>query len=128
MIRSSYAVMAAVLAALGATLPARQATAGPAGPVLHVSSHLAAASRVALDGRAAVTAPGYGSVETPAAPGRHRLTVSGPGGVGYSGVLVLAPGALMRWHGRAYWCVNLLKDRLEPYSRDECREEVTDAG
>ncbi|HEY3887554.1 MAG TPA: hypothetical protein VGL73_03200 [Caulobacteraceae bacterium] len=115
-------------AALGAALMACGATAAPAGPVLHISSHLAKAARVSVDGHAAVTAPGDGSVNTPSAAGRHSLKVTSPGGVAYTGTLTLAPASLMHWHGRDYWCVNLLKDRLEPYSHDECQEEVTDAG
>ena len=99
-----------------------------AGPVLHISSHMARKARVSVDGRPAVTAPGYGEVETPIATGTHRLKVTGPGGVAYTGSLSLAPGSLMHWHGRSYWCVNLLKNRLEPYTHDECQEEVTDAG
>jgi hypothetical protein len=97
-------------------------------PLLHISSHLAKAARVSVDGRAAVTAPGYGSVNTPVAAGKHSLKVTAPGGVSYTGALTLAPSSLLHWHGHDYWCVNLLKDQLEPYSHDECQEEVTDAG
>lgn len=103
------------------------AQAAPHGPVLHISSHLPRAAKVSVDGRPAVTAPRYGSVETPVAAGDHLLAVTAPG-VAYRGRLHLQPGALMRWRGRAYWCVNLLKDALEPYTREECQEEVTDAG
>ena len=122
MIRWAYAG----IAVLGAAIMAPAAMA--AGPVLHISSHLAKASRVSVDGRPAVSAPGYGSVNTPVAAGKHSLKVTSPGGVAYSGALTLAPSSLMHWHGRDYWCVNLLKDQLEPYSHDECQEEVTDAG
>lgn len=113
---------------LGLVILAPVAMGATAGPVLHISSHLAKAARVSVDGRPAVTAPGYGSVETPAAAGPHKLKVTAPGGVAYTGALTLKPGTLMHWHGRDYWCVNLLKDQLEPYSHDECQEEVTDAG
>jgi hypothetical protein len=115
-------------AGLGVALSASAAMAAPAGPVLHISSHLAKAARVSLDGRAAVTAPGEGQVETPVVAGRHSLKVNGPDGFTYTGSLTLTPATRMHWHGRDYWCVNLLKDRLEPYSRDECQEEVSDAG
>jgi hypothetical protein len=102
--------------------------ASAAGPVLHISSHLAKAARVSIDGRAAVSAPGYGAVNRPVGAGKHSLTVTSPGGVSYTGALTLTTSSLMHWHGRDYWCVNLLKDRLEPYTHDECQEEVTDAG
>jgi hypothetical protein len=114
---------------LGAAILAPAAIgAVAAGPVLHISSHLAKTSRVSVDGHAAVSAPGYGSVNTPVTAGKHSLKVTGPGGVSYTGALTLMPSSLMHWHGRDYWCVNLLKDQLEPYSHDECQEEVTDAG
>jgi hypothetical protein len=119
----------AIAVGLGAAILAPAAMgASAAGPVLHISSHLAKASRVSVDGRPAVTAPGYGSVNTSVAAGKHSLKVTSPGGVAYTGSLTLAPPSLMHWHGRDYWCVNLLKDQLEPYSHDECQEEVTDAG
>jgi hypothetical protein len=104
------------------------AGAAPGGPVLHISSHLPAAAKVSVDGRPVVVAPGYGSVETPIAAGPHVLAVTAPGGVAYRRPLNLRPQILMHWHGRAYWCVNLLREGVEPYSRDECQEDVTDAG
>jgi hypothetical protein len=116
------------MAVLGAAFTASAAVGASAGPVLHISSHLARNARVSVDGRPAVTAPGYGEVETPIAAGKHSLKVTAPGGVAYTGSLSVAPGSLLHWHGRSFWCVNLLKDQLEPYSHDECQEEVTDAG
>ncbi len=119
----------AIVVGLGAAIAAPAAIGASAGgPVLHISSHLAKAAQVSVDGHAAVTAPGYGSVQTLVGAGKHSLKITAPGGVAYSGSLTLAPSSLMHWHGRDYWCVNLLKDQLEPYSHDECQEEVTDAG
>ena len=116
------------MAVLGVAFAAPAAMAASASPVLHISSHLAQNARVSVDGRPAVTAPGYGEVETPIAAGKHRLKVTAPGGVDYTGSLSVAPGSLLHWHGRSFWCVNLLKNQLEPYTHDECQEEVTDAG
>ncbi len=97
------------------------------GPVLHISSHLSDNAQVSVDGKPAVTAPGDGSVETPIVGGAHKLQVTAPH-VAYTKPLMLKPAMMMRWHGRSYWCVNLLKDGLEPYSKAECEEEVEDAG
>jgi hypothetical protein len=116
------------MAILGVAFTAPAAFGASAGPVLHISSHLARNARVSVDGRPAVTAPGEGEVETPIAAGKHSLKVTAPGGVAYTGSLTVAPGSLLHWHGRSFWCVNLLKDQLEPYTHDECEEEVTDAG
>jgi hypothetical protein len=116
------------LAAAVGLLCASGAEAAPGRPILHISSHLSQAARVSVDGAAPLSAPGEGSVETPVAAGAHVLKVAGPGDVAYQGALTLDAHQLMRWHGRAYWCVNLLQDRLEPYTRDECQEEVTDGG
>jgi hypothetical protein len=117
-------------ACIALTLAATAPTAGSSTPggVLHISSHLPSAAQVSIDGRPAVTAPGEGEVEATVAAGAHVLKVTGPGGVAYTGHLNLRTSQLMHWHGRAYWCVNLLKTALEPYSRSECQEEVTDAG
>jgi hypothetical protein len=116
------------MAVLGVSFAAPAAFAASAGPVLHISSHLSKNARVSVDGRPAVTAPGEGEVETPVAAGKHSLKVTAPGGVSYTGSLTVAPPSLLHWHGRSFWCVNLLKDQLEPYTHDECEEEVTDAG
>jgi len=124
MVRWAYAGMAV----LGVAFSASAAIGAPAGPVLHISSHLAKNAKVSVDGRPTLTAPGEGEVETPIAAGKHSLKVTAPGGVSYTGLLTVAPGSLLHWHGRSFWCVNLLKDQLEPYSHDECEEEVTDAG
>ena len=124
MVRWAYAGMAV----MGVAFTAPAAFGASAGPVLHISSHLARNARVSVDGRPAVTAPGYGEVETPIAAGKHSLKVTAPGGVAYTGSLTVASGSLLHWHGRSFWCVNLLKDQLEPYTHDECQEEVTDAG
>jgi hypothetical protein len=118
----------ALITIAGLALAGSASAAGPGGPVLHISSHLDHAAKVSVDGRPAVVAPGDGSVETPIAAGDHVLSVTAPGGVAYRGHLHLTAPILMHWHGRAYWCVNLLKNALEPYSKDECQEEVTDAG
>jgi hypothetical protein len=117
-----------LMAITSLALAGSAAAAGPGGPVLHISSHLDHAAKVSVDGRPAVVAPGDGSVETPIAAGDHVLSVTAPGGVSYHGQLDLKPTILMHWHGRAYWCVNLLKNALEPYGKDDCQEEVTDAG
>jgi hypothetical protein len=106
--------------------PARPAAA-PAS-VLHISSHLAEDAQVSVDGKPAVTAGGYGSTTTPVAAGHHTLKVSSAEGVSYTGTLDLKPEDLMSWKGKGYWCVNLLESALEPYSKDECQEDVTDAG
>jgi hypothetical protein len=103
------------------------AAAAP-GPVLHISSHLDDNAQVSVDGKPAVTAPGDGSVETPIAGGAHKLQVTAPHRVSYAKPLMLKPSMMMHWHGRSYWCVNLLKDGLEPYSKAECEEEVEDGG
>ncbi|HEX7758692.1 MAG TPA: hypothetical protein VF459_04270 [Caulobacteraceae bacterium] len=104
----------------------------PAGPAaataLHISSHLAEAAKVAVDGGKAVTAPGYGSTVVTLGAGHHVLKVTSAEGATYQGTLDLKPGDLMTWHGKGYWCVNLLETSLEPYSKDECQEDVTDAG
>jgi len=118
-------IMALALA-LGWLPAAGQAAGG--GTVLHISSHLPTPAKVSIDGRPAVTAPGEGSVVAPIAAGDHVLKVTSAGGVSYEGRLTLRAAQLMRWHGRGYWCVNLLNNQLEPYSREECEEDVTDAG
>ncbi|MFI4934340.1 MAG: hypothetical protein ACHP7N_06955 [Caulobacterales bacterium] len=116
-----------VVAALALAVAAPAAGAGPK-LVLHISSHLPGAAKVSIDGAAAITAPGEGSVDAPIAAGVHSLEVTAAGGVAYQGKLELKTAQLMRWHGAGYWCVNLLDKALEPYSKDECQEEVTDAG
>ena len=119
---------AAVVLASGLMALASAAVSAGRGPVLHISSHLPTAARVSIDGRPPVTAPGEGQVETPITPGTHSLKVTGDHGVSYQGRLALDPAQIMRWHGRGYWCVNLLDHGLQPYSRDECEMDVTDAG
>src|SRR5580692_7598501 len=88
MVRWAYAGMAVVGVAL-----APAAMAASAGPVLHISSHLARNAHVSVDGRPVVIAPGYGEVETPIAAGKHSLKVTAPGGVNYTGSLTVAPGS-----------------------------------
>ena len=107
---------------------AAQAGAAGAPSVLHVSSHLPKAARASLDGKPAVSAPGYGSTNIPAAAGRHVLRIVTAAGVTYQTTLDLKPAQLMTWKGRGYWCVNLLDHSLEVYSTEDCQEEVTDAG
>ena len=105
------------------------AWAAPATPtVLHISSHLPKAAKVSLDGKPAISAPGYGSTNVPATAGRHVLRVTTPAGAAYAKTLDLQPQNLMTWKGRGYWCVNLLDHDLEVYSTENCEEEVTDAG
>jgi hypothetical protein len=106
---------------------AAKPAAAPA-TVLHISSHLAEGAQVSVDGKPAVTAPGYGSTVVGIAAGHHTLKVSSSDGVAYQGDLDLKPGDVMSWRGKGYWCVNLLENALEPYSKDECQEDVTDAG
>lgn len=119
----TWAMVAAAAAALGGAAWAR-----PAATVLHISSHLPKTARASLDGAPAVPAPGYGSTNVPAGAGRHTLRITTAAGVTYQQVLDLDPGKLMKWHGRGYWCVNLLERSFEVYSTEDCREEVTDAG
>lgn len=118
----------ALVGMLGMALAAPALPRTLAGQVLHISSHLAKDAQVSVDGLPAVVAPGYGSVNVPTAAGVHTLTVTSAGGVAYTGSLTLKPAAMMRWRDRGFWCVNLLKDAVEPYSKDECEEEVEDAG
>jgi hypothetical protein len=117
---------AALLA--GATLakPVHHAAGGAT--VLHISSHLAENAKVSVDGGKAVTAPGYGATVVTLGAGHHVLKVISAEGATYQGILELKPGDLMTWHGKGYWCVNLLETSLQPYSKDECQEDVTDAG
>jgi hypothetical protein len=107
---------------------ATQALAAGVPTVLHVSSHLPKAAKASLDGKPAVSAPGYGSTNIPAAAGRHVLKIVTAAGVTYQTTLDLKPAQLMTWKGRGYWCVNLLDHSLEVYSTEDCQEEVTDAG
>ena len=103
------------------------ASAGGA-TVLHISSHLAESASVVVDGAKPVTAPGYGSTAVTLAAGHHVLKVTSHEGATYQGTLDLKAVNLMAWRGKGYWCVNLLEATLEPYSKDECQEDVTDAG
>jgi hypothetical protein len=121
-VRAVAITMAAAMAGAAA------ATAGPLPTVLHIASHLPKTARASLDGRPAAAVPGYGSTVIPAAAGHHVLKVVTPAGVTYQAPLDLAPAKLMKWHGRGYWCVNLLEDSLEVYSTEDCQEDVTDAG
>ncbi|HWA64206.1 MAG TPA: hypothetical protein VG939_22750 [Caulobacteraceae bacterium] len=96
--------------------------------VLHISSHLAEPAQVSVDGAKAVTAPGYGSTTVSVAAGHHELRVISGEGVSYVASVDLAAGDLMTWKGKSYWCVNLLETSVERYSKEECQEDVTDAG
>ena len=116
--------LAAIILALGSAADA----AAPRATVLHVSSHLEKNARISLDGGRAATAPGYGSTSLATVSGHHVLKVTTAAGVTYSADLDLKAADLMSWHGRGYWCVNLLERSLETYSKDECQEDVTDAG
>lgn len=112
-----------------AALTAFAANAAPPAPtLLHISSHLAHQARASLDGAAAVSVPGYGSTNVPVAAGTHALKITTSAGATYATPLDLKVAALMRWHGKGYWCVNLLAHALEIYSTEDCEEEVTDAG
>ena len=119
-------ILATALAATLAALTANAAT--PALTLLHISSHLAHRARASLDGAAPVSAPGYGSTNVPVAAGTHSLKITTSTGATYVTPLDLKPAALMNWHGKGYWCVNLLARSLEVYSTEDCQEEVTDAG
>src|ERR1700761_4441914 len=116
------------LTALAACVAATQTLATVVPTVLHVSSHLPKAAKASLDGKPAVSAPGQGSTNLPAAAGRHVLKIVTAAGVTYQTTLDLKPAQLMTWKGRGYWCVNLLERSLEVYSAEDCQEEVTDAG
>jgi hypothetical protein len=118
----------ALATGLAVALAAGAASAAPARTVLHISSHLPTAAKASLDGGKPVTAPGEGSVVVAAAAGHHVLTVTTAAGVTYKAPLDLKPAALMTWHGKGYWCVNLLDKSLETYSTEDCEEDVTDAG
>ena len=96
--------------------------------LLHISSHLAENAKVAIDGAAPITAPGYGSTNASVAAGRHTLAVSSKDGVNYRGELNLDPAKLFKFEGKRYWCVNLLEKALEPYSKEECQMDVSDRG
>jgi len=102
----------------------------PATPaaILHISSHLAESATVLVDGAAAVTAPGYGSVETGIGAGKHVLTVTTEHGVRYTANVDLQTAILFRRGGKAYWCVNLLETEIQDYSAEECQMDVTDRG
>lgn len=116
------------LAAAAAALAARPSHhAGGGAAVLHISSHLAEAAQVTLDGKA-ITAPGYGSTTAPVAAGHHVMKVKSVNGVDYQAAIDLKLADLMTWKGKGYWCVNLLESSLQSYSSDECQEDVTDAG
>lgn len=125
--RRIVVIVAGAVTVVAAALVMNARAAAPE-PVLHISSHLEDSAQVSVDGRPAVTAPGYGSVETPIAGGAHTLQVTAPHGLAYKKPLMLKPSMMMRWHGHSYWCVNLLRGGLEPYSKSECEEEVEDAG
>jgi hypothetical protein len=116
-----------LLAALG-LLAAQGAGAAGIPTVLHISSHLAQTAGASLDGKPAVAAPGYSSTDVPVKAGRHVLKVTTAAGAAYQTKLDLKAANLMTWHGQGYWCVNLLAASLEVYSKEDCQEEVTDAG
>lgn len=107
---------------------ATQAGAAGAPTMLHISSHLPKVAKASLDGKPAVSAPGYGSTNIPAGVGHHVLKIVTAAGVTYQTALDLKPAQLMTWKGRGYWCVNLLERSLEVYSTEDCEEDVTDAG
>jgi len=119
----------AAAAAAVAAKPAHHHTAAPSGgaTVLHIASHLAEPAHVLVDGKP-ITAPGYGSTVVPVAAGHHVLKVTSEHGVNYQEAFDLKPGDLMTWQGKGYWCVNLLESSLQHYSREDCQEDVTDAG
>lgn len=126
------AITLSVIVALASTgvaaKPRRSARPPNQAYVLHISSHLAEDASVVVDKRSAVTAPGYGSTETPIAAGAHAVTVTSPDGVNYTEQLALDPARAVAFEGRRYWCVNLLESALQRYSQDECDMEVRDRG
>ena len=121
--RRTWSLTLAAFAAVAA-----QAVAASVSTVLHVSSHLPKTAKASLDGKPAVSAPGYGSTNVPAAAGPHVLKIVTAAGVAYEARLDLKPANLMTWKGKGYWCVNLLERSLQVYSTEDCEEEVTDAG
>jgi hypothetical protein len=120
--------LAAALIAGTTLLAAQDAGAAGAPTVLHISSHLPKTAKASLDGKPAVSVEGAGSTDVPAAAGHHVLKIVTSTGAAYTTPLNLTPSVLMRWHGKGYWCVNLLDHSMDIYSKDECEEEVTDAG
>jgi hypothetical protein len=122
------AVASLTIAADGAAKPRHAKPRPAAGYVLYVSSHLAEAAKVSIDGAAPVTAPGYGSTPTRITAGKHTLAVTSKEGVNYKGELTLDPANLFDFQGKRYWCVNLLETELQPYSKAECQEDVSDRG
>jgi hypothetical protein len=118
----------ALWASIFAAAAASSAAAPPRTTVLHVASHLPRNAKVWLDGGKAAVAPGYGSTILPVGAGHHLLKVTTAAGVTYQTPLDLKREALMTWHGRGYWCVNLLERSLQTYSTEDCEEDVTDAG
>jgi hypothetical protein len=117
-----------IVASVAAALAAAQAVAAGAPTMLHVSSNLPKAAKVSLDGGKLVSAPGQGSTNLAVTAGHHMLKVTTPTGVTYQAPLDLKAANLMTWHGKGYWCVNLLARSLDVYSTEDCEEEVGDAG
>jgi hypothetical protein len=115
--------MLLITGAMTAALPAAAATT-----VLHIDSHLPKAAKASLDGAKPVIAPSSAGVIIPVTAGTHVLRVTTAAGVTYQTTLDLKPAALMNWHGKGYWCVNLLETSLEVYSKEDCEEDVTDGG
>ena len=111
-----------------AGLLAAQGLGAAAPTLLHVASHLPKAAKVSLDGGKRVSAPGDGSTVLAVAAGHHVLMVITATGATYQAPLDLSPAKLMKWHGKGYWCVNLLEHSLEVYSTEDCEEDVGDAG
>jgi hypothetical protein len=120
-------IATALVAAL-ALLAAGSANAAGAPTVLHISSHLEKTAKASLDGRPAVSVEGAGATNVSAVAGRHVLKIVTATGATYTTALDLKASMLMKWHGKGYWCVNLLVHSMDKYDEDECREEVTDAG
>jgi hypothetical protein len=116
------------LAAIGMMAAASASWAAGGTTVLHIASHLPKAAKASLDGGKAVTVPGDGSTVVPVTAGSHALKVTTSTGVTYQTALDLKPAALMKWKGRGYWCVNLLKHSVDVYSAENCEEDVEDAG
>ena len=119
---------AALLCGAALAKTGRHAASAGGATVLHISSHLAESASVVVDGATPLTAPGYGSTVVALSAGHHVLKVTSHEGAAYQGTLDLKAADLMAWRGKGYWCVNLLEAALEPYSKDECQEDVTDAG
>ena len=54
----------------------------------------------------------------PATAGHHVLKIVTSTGATYTTPLDLRSGMVMNWHGKGYWCVNLLDHSMDKYDED----------